>query len=193
MVRRHTIESSRQVNPAWLCATHSSGDPRMTLLEVIATVLGPSIAKSILKKWLNDSTIAADLTSSLVDLIKSKTSDVLTQTRMARQFEAIGERVAESLLIVFEAEGASILENGRTAVALAVAETLDKAGIDSALLAEQNLEPRLLAEFLFRSDPNASRHFSEAERALYERSIQETSQYIIDIAAQLPHFNERTF
>ena len=45
----------------------------------------------------------------------------MTQTRTARQFEAIGERVAESLLAVFEAEGVHIPENGQTAVALALA------------------------------------------------------------------------
>ncbi|HEU4794693.1 MAG TPA: hypothetical protein VFT02_03625, partial [Pyrinomonadaceae bacterium] len=165
----------------------------MTLLEAVATVLGPAIAKAILKKWLKDSTIASDLSSSLIDLIKQKTSDYLTQSKTARQFEAIGERVAESLLTLFEAEGAHIPENGRTAVALAVAETLDKAGIDAALLAERNLEPRMLADYLFSSNVRATRNFSEAEKALYERSIQETSQYIVDIAAQLPQFNERTF
>lgn len=165
----------------------------MTLLEAVAMVLGPSIAKAILKKWLNDSSIASDVTSSLIDLIKSRTSDYLTQTRMARQFEAIGERVAETLLVLFEAEGVNISENGRTAVAIAVANTLDKSGIDTELLAEKNLEPRLLAAFLTKSNPHATRDFSEPERALYERGIQEASQYIVDIAAQLPQFNERTF
>lgn len=165
----------------------------MTLVEVVATVLGPSIAKAILKKWLRDSTIATDITSSLIDLIRVKTSDFLTQTRTARQFEAIGERVAESLLTVFEAEGANIPENGRTAVALSVAETLDNAGIDPALLAEKNLEPRLLADYLFSSNPDATRDFSSAETELYKRSVQEASQYIVDIASQLPAFSERTF
>lgn len=165
----------------------------MTLVEVVATVLGPSIAKAILKKWLNDSKIASDLTSSLIDLIKSRTSDYLTQNRLARQFEAIGERVAETLSGLFEAEGVNIPENGRVAVALAIAATLDKSGIDSALLAEKNLEPRLLAAYLTKSNPKATRDFSEPEKALYERSIQEASQYIVDIAAQLPQFNERTF
>lgn len=165
----------------------------MTLVEAVATVLGPAIAKSILKKWLKDSVIASDFASSLIDLIKLKTSDHLTQTKTARQFEAIGERVAESLLTLFEAEGVNIPENGRTAVAIAVAETLNKAGIDAALLAEKNLEPRLFADYLLKANTRATRDFSEAEKALYERSIQETSQYIVDIAAQLPQFNERTF
>src|SRR5688572_20428497 len=132
----------------------------MTLVEAVATVLGPAIAKAILKKWLKDSTIASDLGSSLIDLIKIKTSDALTQAKTARQFAAIGERVAESLLTLFEAEGASIPENGRTAVALAVAATLDKAGIDAALLAERNLEPRMLADYLFAANARATRDFS---------------------------------
>jgi hypothetical protein len=133
------------------------------------------------------------MTSDLIDLIKEKTSDVLAQRKIARQLEGVGERVAESLLPIFEMDGARIPENGRKAVVLAVASTLDKAGIEPGLLAENNLEPRALASYLLNSDPKATRDFSSDETALYERIIQETSQYIIDIASSLPQFNERTF
>jgi predicted NACHT family NTPase len=164
----------------------------MTLIEIIAVHLGPAIAKSVLKHWLKDSQIASDTSSSLIDLLRNKTTDIIAQKRAQRQFEAIGERVGEGLLTVFEAEGAHISENGKQAVVLAVAETLNKTSIDTSLLAQRSLEPRALAEHLFSANPDAARLFSEPERALYERVIEETSQYIVDIASQLPSFNERT-
>jgi hypothetical protein len=69
----------------------------MALLEALTLQVGPAIAKAILKFWLKDRKVASDTVSSLVDLIRSKTADVLAQRRSSRQFEGIGEKVAESL------------------------------------------------------------------------------------------------
>ena len=165
----------------------------MSIVETVALYIGPAIAKSILKQWLKDSSVAADSSASIIDLLKTKTSDILAQRKAQRQFEAIGERVAESLLLVFEADGARISTNGQKAVALAVAETLNKANIDARLLAELSLEPPAFAAHLMNGNPNAARLFDTSERVLYERVIQESSQYIVDIASQLPNFTERTF
>jgi len=89
----------------------------MALLEALALKLGPAIAKSILKLWMKDQKLAADITSNIIDFIKSKTTDVVVQQRAKRQFEEIGEKVAESLLVIFDADGAPLDENSRTAVA----------------------------------------------------------------------------
>ena len=94
---------------------------------------------------------------------------------------------------LFQSEGASLTENGQDAVALAVAETLDKAQIDPKLLAQQNLEPTILTRHLIDGRPEATRDFSEAETEFYRCIISECSQYIVDIASRLPSFTERTF
>jgi len=163
----------------------------MTLIETLALTLGPAIAKAILKSWLKDSDIALDTTSSLVDFLTSKTKDVIAQQRGRRQFEEIGERAAESLLPLFEE--ARLEESDRVAVALAVAETLDKAQIDPELLAQRDLDPSELGQYLLDSRPEATRDFSEAETALYHRIISESAAYVVDIASQFPTFTERTF
>jgi hypothetical protein len=77
----------------------------MALLETLTLQVGPAIAKAILKFWLKDQKFASDIASSLLDLIKSKTADVIAQRRAVRQFEEIGEKVAENLLPVFAMEG----------------------------------------------------------------------------------------
>jgi hypothetical protein len=49
----------------------------MALLETLTLQVGPAIAKAILKFWLKDSRVASDITASLMDFIKSKTTDVI--------------------------------------------------------------------------------------------------------------------
>ena len=68
----------------------------MALLEALTLQLGPVIAKAILKLWLKDTTL--DIASSVVDLIKTRVTNVQAQQRGRRHFEDIGERVAESLM-----------------------------------------------------------------------------------------------
>src|SRR5687767_14637736 len=113
----------------------------MALTEIVIFTVGPAIAKGILKIWLKDQKIAAEIGSALIDLLKQKTKDEIAQQKGRRQFEEIGEKIAESLLILFESEGTNLTEGGKVSVALMVAETLDKSAITPALLAERNLEP----------------------------------------------------
>ena len=126
-------------------------------------------------------------------MFKSRTSDALAQRRGQRQFETIGEKVGESLLPLFESEGARLDEGDRTAVAIAVAEAFNKSKLSSELLAQRNLEPTELARHVLTTQPTATRDFSAAGTALYQRIIQESCAYIVDIASQLPAFTEHTF
>jgi hypothetical protein len=164
----------------------------MALLEVVTMEVGAAIAKSIIKLWLKDSTLD-DVSSSIVDLLKSHTSDVLAQRRGQRQFETIGEKVAENLLPLFQMEGVRLKENSRTAVAQAVATALNKSRFTSQLLVEHNLEPTKLAKHILDAYPPATQFFNTTETALYERVINESCTYIVDVASQLPAFTERTF
>jgi hypothetical protein len=81
---------------------------------------------------LKDNSISQDIGSSLIDVLGAKMPDVLAQQRARRQFEAIGERVAESLLPIFEET--SLDENSKQAVAIAVAQTVEESRVDSRLL-----------------------------------------------------------
>ena len=65
----------------------------MPLLEVLTIEVGTSIVKAILKMWLKDSSIASDVSLTIVDILKSRTTDKLAQRRAQRQFEVIGEKV----------------------------------------------------------------------------------------------------
>jgi len=132
----------------------------MPLLETVTIEVGAAVAKSILKLWVKDSTLGEDISSSLIDLFKSRTSDALAQRRGQRQFETIGEKVGESLLPLFQSEGASLDEGDRTAVALAVAEAFNKSKLSSSLLAKYNLEPTELAKHVLEAVRKVRQHVS---------------------------------
>jgi hypothetical protein len=168
-------------------------DGSMGLLETLALQVGPAVGKALLKCWLKDSKFAAEVSSSLVDLLKSKTTDIIAQQRGKRQFEDIGERIALSLKPIFDSEGNNLEEGSRNAVALAIAETFNKSHIISIVLVERDLDPDKLAKHLMNSYTKVTRHFSEAEIALYQRITSEISQNIVDIASQLPAFTEHSF
>jgi len=162
----------------------------MPLIETLSLELGSSIAKALLKSWLKNSDMAVDASSSLVDVLKSWTADKTTQRRAQRQFEEIGEKVGESLLPIFEKEGANLDEGSRNAVALAVAQTLNSAS--SAVLAQNNLASTELTTYLLHH-PFGTEHFNETEQLLYQRIISESCERIVTIASQLPAFTEQTF
>ena len=162
----------------------------MALLETLMIDVGGSIAKALLKRWLSNNDLVLDAASSTVDVLQGRVSDRLAQQRARQQFETIGEKVGESLWPLFEMDGAALNEESRTAVALAVADTLNTA--TSELLARHDLEPVEIARELLKDHPARSYHFSDTESRLYEQIVSESCQYIVDIASQLPHFTERT-
>src|SRR5713226_422142 len=164
----------------------------MPLLESAALEVGAAISKSILKLWLKNSSLESEISSNLIDLLKSKTSDIFAQRKGERQFEDIGDEIGKSLLPLFEIEGSHLDEGDRTSVALAVAETFNKSRISSALLTQHNLEPIQLTQYMLAINPNVAHTFSESATELYKRIIKESCIYIVDIASQLPAFTERS-
>lgn len=164
----------------------------MSLIEALTLTFAPAVAKSILKFWLKD-TWAEEIPRDIVDALKKKTEDVLAQQKGKRQFEAIGEKVAESLLALFEADQITFSEATKEGLVEALTVTLNKAKITPEILTERNLEPAALAKHLLQFQPEYVRDFSEPEREFFNRAISETSRSIVDIATRLPAFNERTF
>jgi len=162
----------------------------MPLIETVTIGVGSAIAKSILKLWLKNVPFGGDASSSLIDILKTKTSDVLAQRRGQRQFEAIGEKVGESLLPLFERESGNISENSLTAIALAVTDVFSS--ISSQLLAKHNLDPTELAKSMLDIFPPEKQHFDSIETEFYQRIVEESCACIVDIGSQLPAFTEHT-
>src|SRR4030095_6670896 len=102
-----------------------------------------------------------------LDILKSRATDIFAQQRGSRQFEQIGEKVIERLLPLFE--GNLLTPNGKEAVAIALATTLDRSKLNPDLLVKKDLDPAQLAKHLFGCNPEAIRDFSEVESEFYKR------------------------
>ena len=59
----------------------------MSLIAALSIEVGASIAKSILKFWLKDSDIAVDATSTVVDMLKSKTTLSLNNLKILHFYD----------------------------------------------------------------------------------------------------------
>src|SRR5436309_3465695 len=155
----------------------------MPLLEVLTIEVGGAIAKSIVKLWVKDSSLWGNIPDSIIDMLKSVTSDQLAQRKGNRQFEAIGEKVGESLLPLFASEGARLDEGSRMAVAYAVAEAFNARTISSETLAKKNLDPTALSKEILANFTLENKLFNEAETNFYQRIIEEACRYIVNIAS----------
>lgn len=165
----------------------------MSLTGTLALTLGPAIGKTILKLWLNDRETLATVGVGIMDLLAKTGSDVFAKRTAERQFQEIGEKVARNLLTLFEIENAGLDENGKTAVALAVANRLEKTSITADFLIEKRLDPSALARYFVSAEPQLTSGLSRTETELYERVLNESSRYIVDVASQLPTFSEKAF
>jgi Leucine Rich repeats (2 copies) len=164
----------------------------MPLFEAVTINAGVSLARLILTLWVKDSSLDENITSGLVDLLQHKTEDVPAQGKENLPLEAIGKKVGENLLPLFQLKDAKLNEESRTAVAYAVAETLNKAKLPGILPTRGHLESTELEKSLLAASPQEFQKLSQNEQTCYLRIIKEASAYSIDIASQLSSLTDRT-
>ncbi|MEO0373260.1 MAG: hypothetical protein AAF329_01275, partial [Cyanobacteria bacterium P01_A01_bin.17] len=163
----------------------------MTLVETLIVTIGAAMGKSLLKVWLKEQPLLESAASSSVDLLKSKTTDVLSARKAAREFDTLGDRIAESLEPIFR--NCNLQKNSYDAVANEAASAISDAQISSKLLAELNYNPVKLLEHIKKQHPNGDKYFSEAEISLYNRVLDLAAQYIVDLASNLPGYTAQNF
>lgn len=163
----------------------------MALVETLIVTIGSEMGKSLLKIWLKEQPLLEAAGTSSIDLLKSKTADVLSARRAAREFETLGDRIAKSLEPIFR--NCNLQENSYNAVANEVFSAISDAKISSQLLAELSYNPIRLLEHIKGQHPNGDALFSEAETSLYNRVLDLSAQYIIDLASNLPGYTKAPF
>ena len=163
----------------------------MALVEILILTIGSAMGQSLLKIWLKDQPLLEAASTSSIDLLKSKTSDVLSARRAEREFETLGDKIAKSLEPIFR--GCDLQENSYNAIANEVAAAISDANISSQLLAKLSYNPIKLLEHIKDRHPNGDKLFSEAEGSLYNRVLDLAAQYIIDLASNLPGYTTQNF
>jgi len=168
----------------------------MTLIETLTLGVGAGIAKGIFKIWFDDRLVLGSAADGVVDALKSCTKDFLARRSAQRLFDQIAEGVAGNLLEVVESEGAGLSDRQQRVVVDAANVTLDDTDFTAKWLIERNLQPDPLLKRLLQQPQQTGRPilsgFSELQHDLYRRILSEASQYIVDIAPQMPAFTEQT-
>ena len=160
----------------------------MALIELLTVGIGAAVAKTALRRWLEDSDYANSASTTIVDIIARKLNDVTAQRRGARSLERVAEDVAEALVVFFEVEARELSEREQEAAALAVADAMNSAQINEKLLFASDLDPQSLAIAVRQSAPDAARDLNEAGRLFYDRALREACTYVIEITSTLPTF-----
>jgi len=129
----------------------------------------------------------------VIDILAKLIPDFRASKEANRQLEAIGERAAASLQFIFDTEGRAMFIDDQEAVAKLVADTLDRTKITAELLVRRDLDPVRLADHFLMQAQDQLATLTQPRADLFRRVIQVACQSIIDIAHQLPNFNERIF
>jgi len=164
------------------------------LLEALVVGVGGAVAKGILKTWLHDSHIIADVSTSIVDIFGKVGLDFAASRRLNREFDEIADKVADNLAPFFAAEGAQLDEGEKTAVAIALGDAISRTEIGPATLTSQfDLRTERLAAAILQESRPATRDFSQDALALLGKSAIEAARYITEAAARLPAFTPTAF
>ena len=170
----------------------------MDLITILVNVVGNGMAKGIINIWLGEENFEKEIAKNFVGILSSKTTDLLAQRKGNRQFEEISEKIAENLLPIFNSFGNTISKKRKKVIAELAGKAINSLTLSPELLASQNLDPKEIEKILlkkaeFPNEESPLIFFNENELNLYRKVISEASQYMVDIASNLPKFTETTF
>ncbi|MFE8596129.1 NACHT domain-containing protein [Archangium violaceum] len=158
----------------------------MDVTVLLLKVVGKPLTTFLLKRFLED---FADPVVELVDIAASKLESHLAQRQAPRVFESIGDQIVQQLAPLFD----NAIKRGEVnveAVACVLGETL-KGPLAPEFFLEQDLDSARLAQAFRQGHPFPSNQFSEAETSLYERALDMAVRCLVEVAHQLPCFNQK--
>lgn len=160
----------------------------MAVVRSLLSILCPAMAKIILSSWLKDNSLGKATGDEIVDKLKDFIFNPSEQEKTQRSIEKIAQQIVTQVQPIFDLEAASLSQDSRTAIQFEIVETLRQAEVTSELLMSFSLDRKLLTINLRNAYPEACKHFSRNETALYERMLEEVSRGIIEVAPELQGF-----
>ena len=145
----------------------------MSLPVTVLKMIGPSIAKKLLDSFKIDSALQEAIALDDIKLPQNCSNEI---NRIFKQFE-------KHLRHLFEHEVTNLPANSQKAIVSAVAQSLTKLQPDT--LAENNLNPDKITQYLLEANPTAYRDFTLDEKDLYEKAIYGLSKSLIAIAPEI--------
>lgn len=165
----------------------------VALIETLTASVGGAVARSVLQIWLKDSAIAREVSLTMDQLVGRRVKNMLERRRLVREFERVAEEVAEKLQPYFEAEYRGLDDNEKKAAALTVEETIRATHLTDDLLFAVDLDPLQLEKYFRAAKPTAAADALLAPPAadLYDFTLREAANYIVDVVLRLPEFGSR--
>ncbi|MGF1536991.1 MAG: NACHT domain-containing protein [Elainellaceae cyanobacterium] len=158
---------------------------------LVLKVIGPPLAQGLLT--------AFDVKSKLANAIRPKTIQTAVSSLLkpgandvdpSRKVAEISNQMADDIRPLFEGHDRQVEASSRDAIVWGLAETLIKAGLTQAGLAEINFDAEALERHLLKANPGAERDFSAAERSVYRQAVRRVSQRLIDVAPSVEGYEQ---
>ena len=162
------------------------------MAELVLVLCG-AVVKAAFKLWVGDNALADNLSADLTDMIKSRVSSALDQSKVRARFSKMEEIAADLVLSTLKSEFRNLDEGERNAAIIAVTETFNNAQLTDKALFAGNLDPFYLEKFVRKFAGKSTRDLSESGTGLYGRVLAQCCAYIIEIADKLPHFQSGAF
>lgn len=112
----------------------------MSVSGTLLVILGPAIAKTIFGSWLNNSDFANAIADEIADKLKEIIHNASDRQNTQREIERIGKQIASQMRPIFDREMSHLGKGSRSAIQLAIAQTLRQANVSNELLMSQDLD-----------------------------------------------------
>ena len=151
----------------------------MPLFETLATTLGPTVAKLLLKKFTGD-TVAA-LAGPLADIAGKSIAGNAERRRAENIVQEVADQITEELQTYFERE--KVTEGRAGMIAEAIAQTLASEPVATTFLAQDLDLKKITAELTARPLPDG---LDPTELAYYRTALRGTVAFLVGTAEKLP-------
>ena len=155
----------------------------MSTSLLVLKVLAPTLAKGLLESFNIQSKLTNNIAKKAIDTAASELlKPAANKADLSQQAEEIAKRMADDIRPLFEGQDRQVSISSREPIVWGLAQTLTKAGLTQAGLAEMNFDAGSLEKHLLEANPGVDRDFSEGEQALYQRAVGMMSQRLIEAA-----------
>jgi Leucine-rich repeat (LRR) protein len=158
---------------------------------MVLRVIGPPIAQGLIEAFGVKSKLAKAIApKNLATVARDLLNPTAQGADASTQVTTIVQQMAADLRPLFEGHDRQVGSHSREAIVFGLAQTLTKAGLTPAGLAEMNFDADTLERELLQANPGVDRDFSAAEQATYQRAIQLVSQRLIEVAPQVAGYEQ---